>query len=98
MMFMPMMMSMNATNMAYGSAGVMFGSNQARMGLANDSGLESQGEVASLAAQDEALTLQGVQAQTNYLVSQAILEGADNLKKKHKELNDRLIADGAVFV
>jgi hypothetical protein len=60
--------------------------------------MESQGSVASLAAQDKALTLQGLQAQTNYQVSQAMLEGAENLKKKHKELNDRLIANGAIFV
>jgi hypothetical protein len=98
-MFIPMMMSMNATNLAYGSAGVMFGANQARLDLANSaSGMESQGSVASLAAQDKALTLQGLQAQTNYQVSQAMLEGAENLKKKHKELNDRLIANGAIFV
>jgi hypothetical protein len=54
--------------------------------------------VASLAAQDKALTLQGIQAQTNYLVSQAMQEGAQNLKKQHQELNERLRANGAIFV
>jgi hypothetical protein len=96
---MPMMMSMAATNLAYNSAGLMFGANQARMGLANSAtGMESQGDIASLAAQDKALSLQGIQAQTNYLVSQAMQEGAQNLKKKHQELDERLRANGAVFV
>jgi hypothetical protein len=98
-MFMPMLMSMQATNLAYSSAGLMFGANQARMGLANGvTGNESQAEVASLAAQDKALTFQGIQAQTNYQVSQAMLESAQNLKKKNQEQKERLMANGAIFV
>jgi hypothetical protein len=94
-----MIMSMVATNLAYRSAGNLFGANQARMGLANSvTGGESQGDIVSLAAQDKALALQAAQDGTDYLASQAMQEEAQAMKKKEKELYERLRANGAIFV
>ncbi len=97
-MITPLAMSMFATNLAYNSAGTLFGANQARMDLANSAtGGESMSDVASLQAQDKALSLQGAMAQTNYLVSQAMLEGAQSLRKKNQEQRERMLQNGALF-
>lgn len=97
-MVMPLAMSLFATNLAYDSAGVMFGANQARMGLADSvTGGESPASAASLQAQDKALTLQGIQAQTNYQVALAMQEAAQNLQKKNEEQRIRMIQNGALF-
>lgn len=97
-MVMPLMMSMYATNLGYDSAATMFGANQARMDLANNvTGYESQGQVASLAAQDKALMFAGMNARMNYEVSQAMQSGADTLRKKNQEQKERMLANGAIF-
>lgn len=97
-MITPMAMSMFATNLAYSSAGAMFGVNQSRMGLANNvTGNESMGEVASIASHDKALAMQGAMAQTNYQVAQAMQEGAAKLKKEHQEQRERMLQNGVIF-
>ncbi len=94
-----MLMNMYATNLAYGSANTMFGANQARMGLANTvTGTESPRRIVALADQDKALQFAGLNAQTNYLVSQQLQANADALRKSERELQQRLIQAGTTFV
>ncbi|WMU93305.1 hypothetical protein EMOOHJMP_00111 [Microcystis phage MaAM05] len=86
------------TLLAIDSAGAAFGANQARMGLANTAPADGNpATVASLAAQDKALALQGISAQTNYLVAQAMLEGRQERRKKESEQEQRMMANGAIF-
>ncbi|WP_373531999.1 hypothetical protein [Vampirovibrio sp.] len=97
-MITPLIASMFATNLSYGSAATMFGANQSRAALANSAtGTASIGESTSLASQDKALSLQGIQAQTNYQVALAMQEGASNLRKKNQELRERMLQNGALF-
>lgn len=93
-MLMPTIMSMMATNMAYQSANIMFGANQAMTDLANN----PTGDISTLASQDKALALQAASAQTNYLVAQAMQESAQALRKKNQEQRQRLMDNGALFV
>lgn len=94
-MITPMAMSMFATNLAYNSAGAMFGVNQSRMALANSASPTS--DASSLASYDKALALQGAAAQTNYQASQAMFAGAENLKKKNQEQRERMLQNGVLF-
>jgi hypothetical protein len=97
-MVMPLITSMFATNLGYNSVATQFGANQSRTALANSvTGGESLGETASLASQDKALTLQGIQAQTNYQVALAMQEGAANLRKKNQEQRERMLQNGSIF-
>ncbi len=90
--------SLFPTNLAIDSAGAAFGANQARMALANTAPTDGNpASVASLAAQDKALTLQGISAQTNYLVAQAMQEGGRGLLKKNFEQRQRMMDSGALF-
>jgi predicted metalloprotease with PDZ domain len=90
--------SLFPTNLAIDSAGAAFGANQARMALANTAPADGNpATVASLAAQDKALALQGISAQTNYLVAQAMQEGSRGLLKKNFEQQRRMIESGALF-
>jgi hypothetical protein len=95
MMLMPLIMSLQATELADDSEGAMFGANEARMGLANG---ESPTGIASLAQQDKAIELQGVQAKTNYQVAQVMFGNANRLRKKDQELTERMRRNGALFV
>ena len=90
-----MIMSMQATNLAYSSAGSMFGANQDRMALANSASPSS--DPISLASQDKALAMQSAMAQTNYQVSQAMFAGAQNMKKKNQEQRERMLQNGVLF-
>lgn len=94
-MITPMAMSMFATNLAYNSAGTMFGASQNRLELANTASPSS--DTVSLAAQDKALTLQSAMAQTNYQVAQAMQAGAESLKKKNQEQRERMLQNGVLF-
>lgn len=97
-MLMPLMMSLFATNLAHSGATGMFGVNQSRLALANGvTGNESQGDIASLAAQDKALTLQGIQAKTQYEVAQALQDTATRMKKKNEETRQRMLENGVLF-
>lgn len=97
-MVMPLMMSMYATNLSSDSAATMFGANQSRMDLAGGmTGGESQGQIASVAAQDKALMFAGNNARMHYEVAQAMQQGADNLRRKNQEQKERMLANGAVF-
>lgn len=90
--------SLFPTHLAIGSASAAFGANQNRMGLANSAPADGNpASVASLAAQDKALALQGISAQTNYLVAQAMQEGGRGLLKKNFEQRQRMIDSGALF-
>lgn len=91
-------MSMNATNLSFAGAGGAMAANQGMMGLANSAtGNESQADVASLAAQDKALHLEGIQGKTQYTVSQALQGTAEEMKKKRQEQQQRNIQNGMIF-
>jgi hypothetical protein len=97
-MITPLIASMFATYVSYDSAANRFGTNQSRAALANSAtGGESTGETTSLAAQDRALSLQGIQAQTNYQVALAMQEGATSLRKKNQAQRERMLQSGAIF-
>lgn len=90
--------SLMATARMHGAGARMQNVNEARFGLASQVGANSgSGDVPSLATQDKALTLQGAQAQTNYLVAQAMLEGAQERKQKDQEFRQRLMAAGSLY-
>ncbi|WP_303673392.1 hypothetical protein [Vampirovibrio chlorellavorus] len=94
----PVGFSLFPTNLAIDSAGAAFGANQARMALANTAPADGNpASVVSLAAQDKALALQGISAQTNYLVAQAMQEGTRGLLKKNFEQRQRMMDNGALF-
>jgi hypothetical protein len=97
-MLMPFIMSSYATNLAYTGAGNAMMANQARMDLANGvTGYESQGAVASLAAQDKALRFASAYSGIQYQVAQAMQKQADELRKKNNEQRERMLANGVLF-
>lgn len=97
-MITPLIASMFATSLSYDSAATQFGANQSRATLANSAtGGESISQITSLAAQDKALSLQGIQAQTNYQVALAMQEGATSLRKKNQAQRERMLQSGVTF-
>lgn len=93
-----------ATQLSFGSAGAMMNVNQSREALAENVGNQvafggglSSAQTADVAQMDKAMELQGVMAQTNYQVSQAMFAGAKAQMKKDHELREKLMADGALF-
>lgn len=90
--------SLLPTSLAIDSASAAFDANEARMALANQAPADGNpATAASLASMDKALSLQGVQAQVNYQVAQAMQEGARGLLKKNAEQRQRMIENGALF-
>lgn len=72
--------------------------NQSRLGLANSASPHfGQTEVSSLHAQDKALTLQGLNAQMNYQVAQALMSSAQKLKEQEKKQRENALASGSIF-
>lgn len=98
-MIMPLIMSMYATNLAYNSASVMFGSMDRRMALANHvTGNESPRDLITLERMDKAMQLQGIMAQTNLQAAWAMQEAAQKMREKDNEQKKRLMDAGAIFV
>lgn len=98
-MVMPLAMSLYATQLAHQSTTALFGATTARQELANQvSGAESPQATHDVAQMDRALSLQGIQAQSNYLVAQAMLDSAQKLKQSNQKLAERLRENGALFV
>lgn len=87
-----------ATALNYQAASGIFGSNQGRLGLANtaNAGM-TMPQVATLQQQDKALELQGVQSKTNYEVSIALQDAAEQRRKKESERRQAAINNGFLF-
>jgi plasmid stability protein len=98
MNLMPFIMSSYATSLSFSGAGNAMAANEARMGLANGvTGNESQPEVASLAAQDKALSLESAYSGIQYQVAQAMQQSAQAMKKKDQEQRQRMLDNGVLF-
>ncbi len=98
-MLTPMIMSMQATNLAHQSAANLFGSNQGIMGLANSvTGSESPAQLVGIQQMEKALQFQGIMAQTNLQAAWAMQESAQKLQQKNNEMKRRLMDNGAIFV
>ncbi len=97
MTILPHIASLQATAGLYGRPRDMGAIHQDQMALMNKARPDmSPAETASLAQQDKALALEGIQAKTNYLIDQARLEGAQNLRKKNREQRELLIGNGSL--
>ncbi|MEM0950884.1 MAG: hypothetical protein AAGI66_01920 [Cyanobacteria bacterium P01_H01_bin.74] len=92
-MFLSAVSAMRASALASNSAFRTQGINQARLGLANNA--PQFGATGN--SLDKALTLQGIQAQTNYLAAQAMQSGNATARQKDLEQRSRLQADGVLF-
>lgn len=95
-MIAPLASLLYATNLTYNSANTLFGSMDAQTSLAASVGPAS--DVVALHQVDQALRLQGIQAQTNYLVGQAMQTSAQQMLKQHEEMRERLMKAGATLV
>jgi hypothetical protein len=82
---------MNAINGSYNSASVMFGSNEARLGLASRvHGNMTPGEVRDVFVKDKALELKNAQAKVLFAAYQAQQEEQKKRLKEYFELQKRL--------
>ncbi|HEY9744667.1 MAG TPA: hypothetical protein V6C99_00460 [Oculatellaceae cyanobacterium] len=95
-MIAPLFGMLYATNLSHDAANAMFGAAEARMSLANSATPAS--DPTALARMDKALQLQGIQAQTNYQVSQAMLESSRRMLRQHEETRRKLMEAGATLV
>lgn len=87
-----------ATNLNYGAAGGIFGSNQGRMQLANTANPNmTMNQVATLQQQDKALELQGAMSKTNYEVSIALQDAAEQRRKQEAQRRQQSISNGNLF-
>lgn len=88
---------LNTTNSLNAAQGIQ-NVNQARLGLAN-SATENMtfGQIADLAAQDKALTLQGAQNQTNYLATTTMEGASRSMMKQYWEGRRQAIQNGYLF-
>jgi hypothetical protein len=98
-MITPLLMSLQATNLAYTSANKMFGANQSLLGLANSvTGQESPRDLAQLQQMEKALTFQGIMAKTNLEAAWAMQEAAAKMQERERKMKERLMDAGAIFV